>query len=642
MKYRAEIDGLRALAVVPVILFHAGLEWFSGGFVGVDVFFVISGYLITTILIGEIESNNFSILRFYERRARRILPVLFLVMAACIPFAWMWMLPDQMNSFAKSLAAVSLFYSNVLFWKESGYFSAVADEKPLLHTWSLAVEEQYYLFFPVFLILFWRFGRQRVFWLIVLMAFASLLWSEWGWRNSPVANFYLPFSRVWEIFAGSVAAFVISKQGIRPDNVRSSIGLLAVLLAISLYDEQTPFPGLLSLLPVGGTVLLILYAGKGTYAARLLAWKGFVGIGLISYSAYLWHQPLFAYARIALHEKPSQTLMLSLALLSVLLAWASWKYVENPFRNRAFISPRSVAYASVFGLLTFLTLGKIGDHFNGFEHRFETPKFVQDGEFSMPMRWSGYCFYNFNDRKLSVGEDGYHCSMGSENQSLPSVLIFGDSYAAHWEPYFKSFAQDFPMRLESVTTNWCFPDLYNGSTAKPGHISRQQCEMNRQWLKDNYQNYDVVIFSAAWHQVGKFGYVDEVVRSFKELASDADDTRFIVIDVPLQFERGSVEDAIYDKKFRLIPKAETMAAAERSWHEVENSLSGYKDFIFLDKQEMGFRKNKDLKNDEGYPYSLDGGHISVYGAKSLYQESRGQDIIRVLSEYIFRDSLVAR
>ena len=174
LKYRAEIDGLRALAVIPVILFHAGFELFSGGFVGVDVFFVISGYLITTILIEDIEKNRFSLTSFYERRARRILPALFFVMFICIPFAWMWMLPSQMKDFSQSLIAVSFFASNILFWRESGYFDAAAEEKPLLHTWSLAVEEQYYVLFPIFLFFAWRYGKNKVFWMIVVFAVLSL------------------------------------------------------------------------------------------------------------------------------------------------------------------------------------------------------------------------------------------------------------------------------------------------------------------------------------------------------------------------------------------------------------------------------------------------------------------------------------
>ena len=215
IKYRAEIDGLRALAVIPVIFFHAGFELFRGGFVGVDVFFVISGYLITSILIEDINNKRFSIVNFYERRARRIFPALFFIMFMCIPFAWIWMLPSQMKDFSQSLVAVSLFASNILFWRESDYFAAAAEEKPLLHTWSLAVEEQYYLLFPVFLILAWRFGKNRVFWMMVVMAAISLLLSEWGWRNRSQANFYLAPTRAWELFAGSIAAFIVQRQGVQ-------------------------------------------------------------------------------------------------------------------------------------------------------------------------------------------------------------------------------------------------------------------------------------------------------------------------------------------------------------------------------------------------------------------------------------------
>ena len=298
MKYRAEIDGLRALAVIPVMLFHAGFEIFNGGFVGVDVFFVISGYLITTILIEDIEKNSFSLINFYERRARRILPALLLVMFTCIPFAWMWMLPNQMKEFSQSFVAVSLFVSNIYFWRESGYFAAAAEEKPLLHTWSLAVEEQYYLLFPIFLILTWRFGKNKVFWMIVVFAAISLILSEWGWRNKANLNFYLAPTRVWELFAGSIAAFIIHKRGVQNNNVLSAFGLGAIIFSIFFYDKSTPFPSIYTLVPVIGVVLLILFADNKTYAAKLLSTKVFVGIGLISYSAYLWHQPLFAFARI--------------------------------------------------------------------------------------------------------------------------------------------------------------------------------------------------------------------------------------------------------------------------------------------------------------------------------------------------------
>lgn len=357
MKYRAEIDGLRTVAVVPVILFHAGATLFSGGFVGVDVFFVISGYLITTILIDELEQGRYSIIRFYERRARRILPALFFVMLASMPFAYAWMLPGQLHEFSQSVVAVTLFVSNFLFWKTSGYFAAAADEKPLLHTWSLAVEEQYYVIFPIFLFLVWRFGRNRVFWIIAALAAGSLAISEWGWRNEPKANFFLFPPRAWELFAGSIAAFVVKSHGVRANNPLSAIGLAAIVYSIFFYTEATPFPSLWALAPVGGAVLIVLFAGKGTWVAWLLSTKPFVGIGLISYSAYLWHQPLLAFARIRATEAPSLALMLSLAVLSLLLAAFSWKFVEQPFRDRELVPRRTIFKLSATGMVMFVAAG---------------------------------------------------------------------------------------------------------------------------------------------------------------------------------------------------------------------------------------------------------------------------------------------
>jgi peptidoglycan/LPS O-acetylase OafA/YrhL len=366
LKYRAEIDGLRALAVVPVIMFHAGFELFSGGFVGVDVFFVISGYLITTILIEDIENKRFNIVNFYERRARRILPALLLVMLVCIPLAWIWMYASQMKDFSQSLVAVSLFASNVLFWRETGYFDTAAEEKPLLHTWSLAVEEQYYIIFPIFLILAWRFGKNRVFWIIVVMAAVSLLLSEWGWRNKATANFYLAPTRAWELFAGSITAFVVQKQGVQRNNVLAVVGLAAIIFSIFFYDKTTPFPSLYALAPVLGTVFLVLYADKETFAAKLLSTKGFVGIGLISYSAYLWHQPLFAFARIISEKQPTTFIMIALTVTSIILAFLSWRFVEKPFRRSHIVTRSQIFYATVMGMGFFISIGLIGYYKDGF------------------------------------------------------------------------------------------------------------------------------------------------------------------------------------------------------------------------------------------------------------------------------------
>lgn len=373
MIYRREVDGLRAVAVVPVILFHAGLTVFSGGYVGVDVFFVISGYLITSILISELEQGNFSIARFYERRARRILPALFFVMACCIPFAWMWMLPSELKDFSQSIVAVVFFASNILFWREEGYFAPAAELKPLLHTWSLAVEEQYYLLFPVFLLLAWRFGRNRVFWSICVIAAISLAASEWGWRNKPSANFYLAPTRAWELLIGSMCAFWLSGREQRTNDWLSLLGLALIVFTIFYYDDATPFPSVYALVPVLGTALIIVFGGTGTWTAKLLSTRAFVGIGLISYSAYLWHQPLFAFARIRSIYEPEQTLMLALAALSIVLAYFSWRYVEKPFRKgETSVLPtrRAVFVASGVVAAAYVVVGVLGHIGQGFERRF--------------------------------------------------------------------------------------------------------------------------------------------------------------------------------------------------------------------------------------------------------------------------------
>lgn len=439
MKYRPEIDGLRAVAVIPVILFHAGFEAFGGGFVGVDVFFVISGYLITTILLDNLQKGTFSILEFYERRARRILPALFFVMACTLPFAWFWMLPGQMLEFSRSVVATTFFVSNVLFWRESGYFATAAEEKPLLHTWSLAVEEQYYLLFPVFLFFAWRFGRSAVFWAIVLLAVISLALSEWGWRNTPSANFYLAPTRAWELFAGSIAAFVVRGQGVRANDTLALAGLAAILIAIFFYDENVPFPSVYALLPVSGVVLLILFGDRTTLVARLLSLRLFVGIGLISYSAYLWHQPIFALARIRLIGEPDTALMIGLSALSLGLAVFSWKYVEQPFRvsGALKIQRRSTIFvASVAGICAFALLGAAGVLSRGVPDRLPAPVLRQIEEIGQEARKrqtairAGECQFNERGKHASLAAFLEHWNCLPQDGASPKVAVFGDSHAA--------------------------------------------------------------------------------------------------------------------------------------------------------------------------------------------------------------------
>ncbi len=360
MIYRKEIDGLRALAVVPVILFHAGFEWLKGGYVGVDIFFVISGYLITTILLQEQQKGTFSILNFYERRARRILPALFIVLLVCLPFAWFWLLPHELKDFGKSLIAVVTFVSNILFWLETDYFTADAELIPLLHTWSLAVEEQFYIIFPLFLALF--AGKKKVAMAVVvsLIALLSLGLTEWGWRYFAEGNFYLIPFRAWELMIGALTAFYLFYKP-QPEgficHIGSLMGLVLILIAILFLDKTMPFPSVYALAPTVGTALIILFANNHTLVNKLLSFKLFVMIGLVSYSAYLWHQPLFIFARAYHMDMPSAPVMAGLSVLSVLMAYVSWRYVEAPFRNKQRFTQKQIFSLSLAVGLLFIVIG---------------------------------------------------------------------------------------------------------------------------------------------------------------------------------------------------------------------------------------------------------------------------------------------
>jgi len=351
LKYRAEIDGLRALAVVPVILFHAGFELFSGGFVGVDVFFVISGYLITTILIDDIENKRFSIVNFYERRARRIMPALFFIVTLTLFFSLLYLPPHALKDVGESVVAVSFFLSNIFFYWEVDYFANTAELAPLLHTWSLAVEEQYYVLFPIFLILTWSFGKNKVFWMIVVMAAISLLLSEWGWRKDVQANFYLTPARAWEILAGSIAAFIVRENGVQKNDLLALLGLAAIIFSIFFYDENIPFPSVYALMPVIGVVLLVLYGGKETLAAKLLSIKVFVRVGLISYSLYLSHNIVFALSRNIGIGLSDITIKITLISVSIILALISFFLIEKPFRN---IKASKFTYLIISAVLAIL------------------------------------------------------------------------------------------------------------------------------------------------------------------------------------------------------------------------------------------------------------------------------------------------
>jgi peptidoglycan/LPS O-acetylase OafA/YrhL len=484
MQYRKEIDGLRAVAVLPVILFHAGFSVFGGGYVGVDVFFVISGYLITSILIDDLEQDDFSILRFYERRARRILPALFAVMLACLPFAYMWMTPSQLEKFGQSLGAVVLFVSNWLFWQDVGYFASEVELKPLLHTWSLAVEEQYYLMFPVLLLLLWRLGRPFAFGLVMLLAAMSLLLAEWGWRNEPEINFYFTFSRFWELLAGSMCALLSAGQKQRSSNILGALGLALIGFSIFYYDGSTPFPSLYTVVPVAGAALIILFGDKNTWVSRLLSARGFVGIGLISYSAYLWHQPLFAFARLRSLTEPNHYLMGVLAVIAIILAWATWRWIEQPFRkspNPLLATRRSVFVASGAVGALFFSIGLAGHLSGGFPSRESNGEDLASLDARIIVNYGLHkdCERTFNDSANCV------------TSPVPEVLLWGDSYAMHLAQGVLASEQN--IALQQQTISGCAPII--GMAQVGSHKCIDFNDEVVSWLRA-HENVQLVVLSS--------------------------------------------------------------------------------------------------------------------------------------------------
>ena len=493
MKYRAEIDGLRALAVMPVILFHAGFEWFSGGFVGVDIFFVISGYLITTIIISEMAEGNFSIVNFYERRARRILPALFFVMLICLPFAWLWLTPSDLKDFGQSLVATSTFSSNILFWLKTGYFNASADITPLIHTWSLAVEEQYYILFPIFLMLTWRLGVSRISIILSVSFLISLGAAHWGAYNLPDATFYLLPTRGWELLIGAFLAFYLQYNTyLKPHYLNEALSLLGfgmIIYSIVTFNDLTPFPSLYTLIPTLGAGLLILTAVPNTIAHNAPILKPVVGIGLISYSVYLWHQPLLAFARHRMLGDVTEFLLLGICAASLLIAWFSWRYIERPFRENQKIKRKTIFSLSLLLSLAFLVIGLFLHFENGVSKRFKYTIL------HIPTVKDQKCHNNPNTKDIQKILASKFCKIGKLDVS-PDTFLVGDSHAGSISDQLGEAFNKNQRSLYSFSGGFCAPAVGFSLEISGAQCTKQVAEIFSYILKDD--SIKNVVISANW------------------------------------------------------------------------------------------------------------------------------------------------
>jgi peptidoglycan/LPS O-acetylase OafA/YrhL len=447
--YRPDIDGLRALAVVPVILFHAGVRGFGGGYTGVDIFFVISGYLIAATLMGDHRLGRFSILRFYERRARRIMPALLIVLLATFIASALIFAPPEAKSGGKSLIAAVAFASNIHFFMNGGYFSEASELRPLLHTWSLAVEEQFYLGFPLLLAVVMRWGAGAVRWTLIGLAAVSFGLSLWATDAAPLFNFYLPFTRAWELLAGAAlaAGVTVTAQG-RLREALALLGIVLLALPVILLTSETPFPGLAALPSVAGAALVIATA-PGTIVGKLLAHRPLVYVGLISYPLYLWHWPILVFGRYA-NLGPLEGWQLVAALAAaVFLAAASFHLIELPVRHGERLGRRQIFGFAAAGSALMIVLGGLAAATNGMAFRSSSASAVSASAEAEAAAFA-------NDPCLLRGAAIGDCSIGTGNATL---ALWGDSHAAHYAPLVEALAQDRGFSAKRFTKAGCAPIL---------------------------------------------------------------------------------------------------------------------------------------------------------------------------------------
>ena len=455
LSYRPDIDGLRAMAVIAVILYHAGVPYAGGGYIGVDVFFVISGFLITSLIMKDKEQGTFTFAGFWERRARRILPALVTMIAATLVAGWFLFLPVDYAALGKQTAAQAVFGSNILFYKESGYFDSEAFLKPLLHTWSLAVEEQFYIFYPLGLYLLWRYTRFKLSSFILLGAGVSFALCLAMMEINPRLAFYmLPF-RAWELLVGALIACYGQKlpryQG-KTNQMIALTGLAAIFAPVYLYDSKTTFPGLAALFPVLGTALLIyVHANAATFVSKALTLRPVVFVGLVSYSWYLWHWPVMVFTRYMPWVEYTQTVALLCAALSFIPAVLSWKFIETPFRKKIFLPRRRVLLTtSVAMLVLFTACGGVLFYSNGLAQRL--PEDV--ARYSAGVN-------DFNQRREQCDKTSVEKINRDEVcntldvKIAPEFILWGDSQADAIAPVFFTLSQKYGRNGYVVTHHGC-------------------------------------------------------------------------------------------------------------------------------------------------------------------------------------------
>lgn len=533
--YRPDIDGLRALAVLSVVAFHASARLVPGGYIGVDIFFVISGFLITSIICRNLENGDFSFIDFYARRARRIFPSLIVVLVVAWLGGWAVLLRDEFQQLGKHIGAGAGFVSNFALWQESGYFDKSAAAKPLLHLWSLGIEEQFYLLWPPLLVLVWKRKSNflRVVLSIVLVSFALNVWLL-SWLQSR-EMFYLPPTRFWELLLGGVLAYVnqfrkqamdafLAPIGKRVHDLLAIAGVGLLLLALRYLNSETIYPGVWALLPTVGTMLLISAGSQAWINRTLLSSPPAVFIGIISYPLYLWHWLLLSYVHIVESGTPSVLLILAAVALAFLLAWLTYRLVEKPIRAQS--NYMALALTSALALVACVGLASFTHRVRARSEGYGLEKIVRAaGEWDFPG----------SHLKLVRTEFGYHMERPGAS---PRVLFLGDSNMQQYYPRIDQLFLDHPSTTKGVvfvTQPACPPIPYVKEMSSP------QCDGQIEKARAITQGSDIdtIVIAAAWWKYPEFNDPQHREQGFHALETLIGDYRrmrrrvYLILPIPL-------------------------------------------------------------------------------------------------------------
>ena len=645
--YRPDIDGLRAIAVVAVVLFHAHIGPFAGGFVGVDVFFVISGYLIVGMIVDDINAGTFSIAAFYERRLRRLFPALFVVMAACIIAGYLLFLPEEFRKFGQSLVATSAFVSNVLFWSEAGYFDSPPELKPLLHTWSLAVEEQFYLLFPALLLFVFKYWKQSLNRVLMVLVGISFIAATASLVKHPDTAFYLPHARMWEFLIG--ALLVVSGAPNLPTQrareALASIGLAMVVVSTVVYSSKTPFPGPAAALPCIGTAMIV-HAGRGgdSWVRSMLTSRPIVYIGLISYSLYLWHWPILVFARAWL-VRPLTTLeAAALIAISFVIAHLSWRFVESPFRAKRRNFSRNQIFAFASGAtVVMLALGATIDVRDGLPSRVSPEVAVAAaGAFDADVAFRRRCS-NFSPAQVSKD---VLCRIGSNHRAPPTFVLWGDSHADALASVVSNVARDAgqtglfagsggcaPLLGVSRTASRAFPcesfndrvvDLIRGDETLSTVILVSRWVLTadgRRYL--NESGADASVRDSQSHEVGLAENRAVFRRGLERtLAALRDAGKRVVVvgpvpeigfDVPTTLARN----LWFKRGFEIEPARDAFLARQRFVLDTLNELQHRFAFVLIEPHELLCDAARCSVGTGDRPLYVDDNHLSITGAATL-------------------------